>query len=324
MGKIEEYFSEDDINKNHIFCHATSFDEAVVKSIFEKGLYFNETIFSTTCIYSGSKEEVISKVKDHYFKLNGYNIVIKFPKEIINSFAGRIKEIFDAISIQNNEFERTIPNIFIYGCYNPKNGEFILNPNYHKNVTLEDRIMLKENVLKYIKTKSESEFIDYSNFSEKELNKILGIPQNIRDNQNVIEYRTNYVINNFINVYDNLETEYMKFEYEENFEYDKKFIIDSIKNKKVNLNNNTLSEIYMDGKIFDNNEYEWTLSAIIRLSQLLKCAKKLSEIERYNYLGELVSLEPIHTIIGEMVNSKQTFKEFREYNNINENVSKKT
>ena len=165
---------------------------------------------------------------------------------------------------------------------------------------------------------------DYQ-FKKEELDIMLNTNQ--KDNNNsfdVVEYRRNFVIKNFISIYNDFENDIMKTDYDNNYEIDKNFICESVKNKKVNMNANVLSEIYMNGKINNGNGFEWTLPAIIRMSQLLKCANELSIINNFDYLGEFVSIQPIHTIIGEMINSKESIKEFKELKNLsfNKNIKK--
>lgn len=325
MSRIEDFVTEIDVRDNYFFCHATSFDKNIVKSIFNTGLNFNETIFSTACIYTGTKKEIISEIQNHYFNVIGYNIVIKIPKWLFSGFNGKLKEPFDAISIQRDEVVKTIPNFFIYGCYNPENNDFILNPNYHKILNLDDKIMIRNNILKYLEIRKNNVILQDYQFKKEELDIILNTNQ--KDNNNsfdVVEYRRNFVIKNFISIYNDFENDIVKTDYDNNYEIDKNFICESVKNKKVNINANVLSEIYMDGKKNNGGCLEWTLPAIIRMSQLLKCANELSIINNFDYLGEFVSIQPIHTIIGEMINSKESIKEFKELKNLsfNKNIKK--
>lgn len=313
MSRIEDFITDVDVEDNYFFCHATLLDQEIVKSIFNTGLNFNETIFSTTCIYTGTKNDVISKIKNHYFNVMGYNIVIKIPKWLFSGFYGKLKNVFDAIAIQRDEVLKTIPNIFIYGCYDPENSDFLLNPNYHQILNLEDKKMIRDNILKYLEIRKNSLIVQDYQFKKEELDTILNISQKDNNNSfNVVEYRRNFVIKNLISIYNDCENDIMKTDYDMNYEIDKNFIYESVKNKKVNMNTKSLSEIYMNGKISYGDVFEWTLPAIIRMSQLLKCANELSNVNNFDYLGEFVSLQPIHTIIGEMINSKESIRQFKE------------
>lgn len=232
---------------------------------------------------------------------------------------------------QNNYINKSIKN-FEKELIN-SNGNYTFEGWYFPS-TIQ---VIKENeelFKNYLRQLYKEQGLDIDNivikFEQKSISKKVSINYSIRkmsinnSSENIKEYRKKFVIDNFITPYQKQENDIMKYDYDINYEINKNFICESVKNKKVNMNANVLSEIYMNGKINNGNGFEWTLSAIIRMSQLLKCANELSIINNFDYLGEFVSIQPIHTIIGEMINSKESIKEFKELKNLsfNKNIKK--
>lgn len=324
MSRLEDYIY---INDGYAyFLHSIkSYNDTleVLESILENGLYIGsgELHFTITSIGTCKTEgfdNLISTIENYSYDGGSKTIIMRMPFSLLlTDYSKTLMRYTGDIQLNMlcdyepwEEYDYAVlPSKFILGYYDSISKDFVLNDKYHFVLTQDDISTIANNIVTF-SSHHASIVKNYPTFNKEEVERNLKIA--LMNDSNKKAYRRRIVIDNIIKYYDQQETEEMKLDYSYNNENDILFIISSVKNKKINISDYAISEIYMNGKIDMGNGLEWSVPAIIRLAQLLKSAKKLSEINHYDYLGELVSLQPIHTIIGEILKSPHTYNEFRD------------
>lgn len=138
-------------------CGDNDYQKGVILSIFEKGLRASHGAMYWTTVCYGTGDDVKNgwneMVDDmnHWKHLDSKNIIIvRFPLKYLiqgadDSFGEKDYAIYnEIINPETDQITRFINPKMVVGCYSATTGEFLVNPNFEKELSPETEKMLNE------------------------------------------------------------------------------------------------------------------------------------------------------------------------------------
>ena len=259
------------------------------------------------------QESIVKEMKTK--RLESFNQKIE---EVVKNSSGNIiftknsltpvRMPYDFFEKQSDLGEAYIRNMFFKKGYKLDNFkiETIKDLNCHMNISF-DPVRTKKIDKKEIRNITNSVSIKDVINTEEEMKKI---------------QRTKYIRKHLLSLYDKAENDIMFNDRRDLEEKDIGVILKAI--NSGGLSPNIASRLGIDEVRRENGIANYTTFSVKRLLHLLKAADNITLDYGKNYLGEFASVEPIHTIIGELVQNKKNLEFLEEMAKNDDGKERKT
>ena len=159
LGDVKEILT----NPDYVYyLHGTGYDDIefqpkIIASIFEIGLRAsnNSMYWTTVCYGTGndvknSWDEMVDDMNNWKHKESKNIIIVRFPMKYLifgadESVGEKDYAIYNEVTNpKTGQVTRFINPKMVVGCYNSNSEEFLLNPNFEKDLTPETEKLLQE------------------------------------------------------------------------------------------------------------------------------------------------------------------------------------